>query len=70
LPAVQEGRDEEAFAGEYALEAGEDAAIGAGLHLDAIFHVGHRADLGTHAFAWIQLDLDKLQVIANNLVID
>jgi hypothetical protein len=67
---VVKGGDEEAFAGEHARQALHNAATGAGLHLNAALHVGHCAHLGAHTLAGVQLDLDKLKVVAKDFVVD
>ena len=41
-----------------------------GLHLDAVVHVHHAAGLGDGRFLRIQLDFDKLHVVAEDLVVD
>ena len=40
------------------------------LHLDAVFHVHHAAGFGDRRLVRIELDFDKLHVVAVNLVIN
>ena len=56
LAAVLEGRDEEAFADDRPLQSLEDAALGAGVHLDALFLEEHGADFGSESLSLSQCD--------------
>jgi hypothetical protein len=67
---VQKRSNEETFAGDHALEPGEQAALHAGLHFDTVFHIRHRPGFRADAFSWVQFDLHQLQVIAKDLIID
>ncbi len=40
------------------------------LHLDAVFHVHHAAGFGDGRLVRIELDFDKLHVVAENLVVN
>ena len=66
-----EERQEEAFAGEeLALQAAEQPALHARVHLDAVGHVGHRAGLGADFVARRHGDHDRLHVVADDFVGD
>ena len=66
-----EERQEQALAGEQlALEAAEDPARHARVHLDAVGHVGHRAGLGADFVAGGHGHHDRLHVVADDFVSD
>jgi hypothetical protein len=67
---VGERGDEEGLAGEGARQTFEDSAPGGGRHLDAVLQKGHRPDLGAHALARVELDLDQLQIVAVDAVLN
>ena len=58
------------LAGDHPFQAGEDAAAGSGLHLDSIFHEKHGTDLCANGLARIQFDFDRLNVVAQDAVIN
>jgi hypothetical protein len=77
---VQEDRDEERIAGQYALPCAEQAVhelgVPAALHVqgrhhpDAILHVHHGAGFGHDGLFRIEGHDNGLQVVANELVVD
>ena len=81
-PAVLEDGHEQRLAGEQALAGAHERAHEAaglrlrravaedGLHLDAVVHVHHPAGLGDDGLLRVQLDLDVLEVLAEDLVVD
>jgi hypothetical protein len=69
LPGYGERRDEEAGAGDHALEALEHAAARGRLHLDTVFHEEHRSYFCSYALAWVELDFDDLHVVADDFVV-
>ncbi len=67
---VLEGGDEEALAHEGALDPLPDAALGAGVHADAVLQVEHGAGFGVDGFFGVEGDDDGLHVVAFYLVVD
>jgi hypothetical protein len=76
---IAEQRDEERITGQHALAGTnqlveQPATLGIGIeggcHRDALAHEHHPAGLGEHRFARVERDDDRLQVVADDLVID
>ena len=68
--APEEGEEETFPREDLALQAAENAALHARVHLDAVGHVGHRARLGAYFVTRAQREHDRLHVIADDLVAD
>jgi hypothetical protein len=79
--AIQEDRHEQRLARKEALAGAHQGSEKSALpllravaedrfHLDAVFHVHHPAGFGDGRLVGVELDFDKLQVLAKNLVVD
>jgi hypothetical protein len=65
---AEEGQEEALAGQELTLEAGQQAALHAGVHLDPLGHEGHRPRLGPDFVARAKRQDDRLHVVAHDFV--